>query len=93
MKFLKQFETFVNEELTAPAPAPTRPQPGTPTRPDRPERPTRPDRPTKPERPGSPEEEPTIDPIETPVVDPDPMATKFLKKLEQKGIKPKKYKK
>jgi hypothetical protein len=77
MKFIKEFESFVNEELTAPAPA--RPRPGTPTRPER------------------PEEEPTITPIETPVVDPDPMAhglaKKFIKDLSKKGITPKKYKK
>ena len=95
--FIKKFESFINEEMSTPAPA--RPRPGTPTRPDQPERPTRPEQPSRPEkpsRPERPEEEPTITPIETPVVDPDPMAhgiaKKFINDLAKKGITPKKYK-
>lgn len=98
MKFIKQFESFIKEELTAPSPTPTKPKPGIPTRPERPTRPETPKRPSEiPDKPERPEEEPTITPIETPVVDPDPMAhevaKKFLNELEKKGIKPKKYKK
>ncbi len=86
MRFLKNFDLFVNEGAVAAEPAPAKPAPAKPTRPAKP---TKPERPTKPEKPSEPNpdkiDRPSVDPAPKAEVDEDDVVKRFFKEIKAKG--------
>lgn len=75
MKYLRKFESFLNEDMSAPTTAPTRPT----------TKPNAPTKPVKPTRPVKPIVRPSVDPEIKDVVTELDVAHRFIVELNNRG--------